>query len=326
MAQRARGRLRRGPHGGVQGRPARRACSTTRLLGAYTVDGKVVLVPHTADVTNVLWYNVPLLAEHGVTPPTTWDELLAACDTLDRRGHHPHHDRQQGPVGGRQLAQPPRVAGRGRGASTTDTLSGTGHVRHARVGDGLRLHQAARRRTSASTRAPTRSTTTPAPSCSSRARPPCTRSARGSCRGPSTRHRSSTSTSSTCRPCRRAAGDQDSVIGVETGYMVNAKSAKIDLAVEFLALLNSPENVQKLDRRGRDHAAAAASAASGSDIDARSADLTELLNERTGDRAAARHRLRPQDGQRAVRGHAAVLGGQSTPADALAALDRKLGR
>ena len=39
-------------------------------------------MPHTQDVTNVLWYNVPLLADHGVTPPTTWDELLAACDTL----------------------------------------------------------------------------------------------------------------------------------------------------------------------------------------------------------------------------------------------------
>ena len=42
-----------------------------------------------------------------------------------------------------------------------------------------------------------------------------------------------------------SAGDQGSVIGVETGYMVNANSPNIDLALEFLALVNSPENVQR---------------------------------------------------------------------------------
>jgi raffinose/stachyose/melibiose transport system substrate-binding protein len=54
-----------------------------------SIDGKVVLMPHTADVTNVLWYNVPLLAEHGITPPTTWEELLAACATLNEAGIMP---------------------------------------------------------------------------------------------------------------------------------------------------------------------------------------------------------------------------------------------
>ena len=42
-----------------------------------------------------------------------------------------------------------------------------------------------------------------------------------------------------------SAGDQGSAIGVETGYIVNANSPNIDLAVEFLALVNSPENVAK---------------------------------------------------------------------------------
>ena len=52
------------------------------VLPAASVDGKVVLMPHTADVTNVLFYNTALLTDHGLTPPTTWAELLAACDTL----------------------------------------------------------------------------------------------------------------------------------------------------------------------------------------------------------------------------------------------------
>ncbi len=45
------------------------------------------------------------------------------------------------------------------------------------------------------------------------------------------------------------AGDQGSVIGVETGYIVNAKSDKIDAAVDYLALVNSRANVQAVHRR-----------------------------------------------------------------------------
>ena len=97
-----RRRLRRRPHRGRDLRTARRHRRRRACCRPASVDGKVVLMPHTADVTNVLWYNVPLLAEHGVTPPTTWEELLAACDTLDRGGHHADRDaatRTSGPAG-----------------------------------------------------------------------------------------------------------------------------------------------------------------------------------------------------------------------------------
>ena len=50
-----------------------------------------------------------------------------------------------------------------------------------------------------------------------------------------------------------SAGDQGSVIGVETGYMVNANSPNIPLAVDFLALMNSAENVKRFVDRGGDH-------------------------------------------------------------------------
>ena len=49
-----------------------------------------------------------------------------------------------------------------------------------------------------------------------------------------------------------SAGNQDSVIGVETGYIVNAKSPNIPAAIDFLALVNSPENVQAFIGGGRD--------------------------------------------------------------------------
>ena len=55
-------------------------------LAQYTLDGKVVMVPYSADVTNVIWYNKKILAEASVAPPTTWAELVAACDTLSAKG------------------------------------------------------------------------------------------------------------------------------------------------------------------------------------------------------------------------------------------------
>lgn len=51
-----------------------------------TIDGELVLIPHAADVTNVLWYNTEIFDEHDITPPATWAELLDACRTLDAAG------------------------------------------------------------------------------------------------------------------------------------------------------------------------------------------------------------------------------------------------
>ena len=37
------------------------------------IDGKIAMVPYSADVSNVLWYNKDIMASAGVAPPTTWD-------------------------------------------------------------------------------------------------------------------------------------------------------------------------------------------------------------------------------------------------------------
>ena len=73
-----------------------------------------------------------------------------------------------------------------------------------------------------------------------------------------------------------AKGNQDSVIGVATGYIVNAKSPKQKEAADFMALLNSPENVQKLIEA--EVTPLAISASEGQEIDTRSASLSSLLN------------------------------------------------
>jgi raffinose/stachyose/melibiose transport system substrate-binding protein len=53
------------------------------------IDGKYLLVPHKADVTNVLWYNVDIFDEAGISPPTTWEEMLETCDALNAAGYIP---------------------------------------------------------------------------------------------------------------------------------------------------------------------------------------------------------------------------------------------
>jgi raffinose/stachyose/melibiose transport system substrate-binding protein len=119
-------------------------------------------------------------------------------------------------------------------------------------------------------------------------------------------------------------GDQASVIGVATGYIFNAKSPKQKEAGEFMALLNSEENVQALIEA--EVTPLAISASAGQEIDSRSASLSTLLNNApavvlppdTG------YELKTADAFYA--GIAAVLGGQASPADALAEIDRKLGR
>src|SRR5690606_25793465 len=55
-------------------------------FAAATIDGSIRMVPHIADVTNVLCYNAELFAAEGLEPPTTWDELLETCDALDAAG------------------------------------------------------------------------------------------------------------------------------------------------------------------------------------------------------------------------------------------------
>jgi len=58
--------------------------------GAGTmVDGKPYLVPLSLDLTNTIWYNKKIFAEHNLTPPKTWDEFVALNKTLAEAGETP---------------------------------------------------------------------------------------------------------------------------------------------------------------------------------------------------------------------------------------------
>jgi raffinose/stachyose/melibiose transport system substrate-binding protein len=287
-----------------------------------SVDGKLVLLPHTADVTNVIWYNVPLLAEHGISPPATWEDLLAACDTLVAADIIPISSGNKDLwAAGNWLSH---IASRVVGEDVYDaTLGGSGAFANpeweAAFGyiTELRDHRCVNESANAVDD---------------------NAGAQLFFQGQAAMHPIGSWLVSwaideapdldfdfvnlPAMP-EGSAGDQGSVIGVETGYMVNAQSPSIDLAIAFLALMNSPQNVQQFI--GAEITPLALSAAP-EDLDGRSARLSELLNN------APAVVLPPDTGYdlgmaNALYGaEAAVLGGQQSPADALASIDQQLGR
>ncbi|MCR8642487.1 extracellular solute-binding protein [Paenibacillus sp. N1-5-1-14] len=51
----------------------------------FTVDGKTYSAPMGLSPTSILYYNKKIFEQNGLKPPTTWDELLQAVDTLKKK-------------------------------------------------------------------------------------------------------------------------------------------------------------------------------------------------------------------------------------------------
>ncbi len=47
-----------------------------------TIEGKVYMLPTGSDVTNVIWYDKDVFAKNGLSVPKTWDELMSICAKL----------------------------------------------------------------------------------------------------------------------------------------------------------------------------------------------------------------------------------------------------
>lgn len=292
------------------------------VFGQATVDGKKVLVPYSADVTNVLWYNKALLAEAGVEPPTTWAELLAACDALNAKGIIPiaSGNKDLWPAGNWLGHLASRVVGEetyaktlgGEGKfDTPEWEQAFGYI--AELADHKCVNDSAN-------------------AIDDNA------GAQLFFQGKAAMHPIGSWLVSwaideapdldfdyvNLPAMPDGKGNQDSVIGVETGYVVNAKSAKIPEAVDFLALLNNEANTQAL--LAAEVTPLNKSAAAGQDVDSRTAKLSDLLN------TAPATVLPPDTGydlkmaDALYSAIASVLGGQATPKDALAGIDQKLGR
>ncbi|MBH0116861.1 extracellular solute-binding protein [Salinibacterium sp. NG253] len=290
------------------------------VFTSLTVDGAVVMVPHSADVTNVLWYNEDIFADAGLTPPTTWAELLDTCDALNAEGIIPIASGNKDLwAAGNWLAHlTSRVVGEEAYSSalagdtdfnTPEWIEAFGYV------EELADHNCVNESVNAVDD---------------------NEGAQLFFQGKAAMHAIGSWLVSWAideapdlnfdyvnLPAMPGEGNQESVIGVVTGYVVNAKSTKQDEAAEFLALLNSDENVQQFI--GAELTPMTLSAASGEDIDSRTASLTSLLE------TAPAIVLPPDNGYDLETANALyaalaeVLGGQSSPADAVAGIDQKLG-
>ncbi|GAA3881335.1 extracellular solute-binding protein [Leifsonia kafniensis] len=290
------------------------------VFDSLTIDDQVVMVPHSADVTNVLWYNEDLLAGAGVTPPATWDELLAACDTLNAQGITPIASGNKDLwAAGNWLAHVvSRVVGEdvydatlaGKASfSTPEWEEAFGYV--AQLADHKCLNESANAVDD-------------------------NEGAQLFFQGKAAMHPIGSWLVSWAIdeapdlnfdyvnwPAMPGVGNQDSVIGVVTGYVVNAKSTKQDAAAEFLALLNSDTYVAQFIEA--ELTPMTLSAAGGEGIDSRTASLSELLA------TAPAIVLPPDNGYDLEMANAfysalaEVMGGQSSPTDALAGIDKKLG-
>jgi raffinose/stachyose/melibiose transport system substrate-binding protein len=296
---------------------------TDDTLKGFTLDGKVVMVPYSADVTNVLWFNKELLSKAAVEPPKTWDDLVAACSKLSAAGVIPitTGNKDLWPAGNWFGHVASRVVGEDVYAQT---LSGTGKFAspgwETAFGYIKQLADAKCVNDSAN-------------AIDDNA------GAQLFFQGKAAIHPIGSWLVSWAideapdldfdyvnlpQMPSGAKGNQDSVIGVATGYIFNAKSPKQKEAGEFMALLNNDANVQALI--DAEVTPLTISASAGQDIDTRSASLSSMLNN------APAVVLPPDTGYEIktadafYAGVAAVLGGQATPADALAEIDRKLGR
>jgi len=291
-------------------------------LSQYRIGGKAVMVPYSSDVSNVLWYNKQILADAGVQPPTTWDELLAACDTLNAKGIIPvasgNMDLQS--TGNWMAHMVSRVVGE---ASYATVLGGTGKfdtpeweqafgyitelVDHACVNDsvnaidenaGTQLFFQGKAAMYAAGSSLVAQAIDEAPDL-----------AFDFVNLPS---------------MPGSAGRQGSVLGAATGYIVNAKSAKLTGATGFMALLNSDADVQALIGAGVTPLATSASA--GVDVDNRTSRLKTLLDEAPAIVLPPETRYDPKVADAFYTAIATELGRQSSPSEALAELDRTLGR
>lgn len=62
----------------------------TNAFGGTEVDGKTMMLPLAKDVSNVMWFNTDIFSKLGITAPKTWAELDAANAKLKAAGITPY--------------------------------------------------------------------------------------------------------------------------------------------------------------------------------------------------------------------------------------------
>lgn len=289
-------------------------------FNGMVIDGETVMVPGNADVTTVMWYNVDIFDEVGVSVPTTWDEFLDVSAQIADAGYTPigFGNKDLWPGGNWTSHMFERVAG----AEVYDqVLSGELPLDSPEVVASLEYVQQL-----ADAGVINESVNAIDDN----------EGAQLFFRGDAAMHPIGSWLVSWAieeapdlnfdffnLPAMDGAGAQDSVIAVSTGYVVNDKSEVKDTAIDFLTLFSSPEYTSMMVDAGG--TPLATGALDRDDIDSRSLALMEMMQ------SASAVVLPPDVGydlelaDALYSAQAEVLGGVSSPADAAATAADKMG-
>jgi raffinose/stachyose/melibiose transport system substrate-binding protein len=279
------------------------------------VDGKLLLAPHKADVTNVIWYNVDMFDELGITPPTTWSELMTTCQVVSEAGYIPMATGNKdfwaagnwlGHLTSRVVGEDVYDSALGQRTSfnTPEWVEAFGYIKE--LADNNCVNESANAIAD-------------------------NEGAQLFFQGEAAMHPIGSWLVSwaigeapdlnfdyvNLPSMPGGAGDQGSVIGVVTGYVINEMSPLKDKAAEFLAMANNEEFVAKFIEA---EAVPLAISAANAELDDRTARLNTML-------AGSDTIVGPPDTDYDLevadyfyRAVAAVLGGVSTPEEAAAEL------
>ena len=291
--------------------------------GAYNgmvIDGKNVMVPANADVTTVMWYNVDIFNDLGISVPTTWDEMITASETIKAAGIIPIGigNKDLWPVGNWTS----HILSRAMGEEVYDQM-----LKQEIPMDSPEIVAAMEYVVELQQSGIVNESVNAIDD---------NEGAELFFQGKAAMHPIGSWLVSWAiesapdlnfdyfnLPPLEGAGTQDSVIAVSTGFIVNAESSHQDVAIDFLTLFSSPEfTSQMVDAGGTPLATGALDR---DDIDPRVLSLMEMMQ-------TAGALVAPPDtgydievADALYAAEAEVLGGVSTPEEARATAQAKIG-
>lgn len=288
-------------------------------FNGMVIDGKNVMVPGNADVTTVMWYNVDIFNKLGLAVPTTWDELITVSKAIKAAGIVPIAvgNKDLWPVGNWTS----HILSRAIGEDTYDKMlkqeipldapevvAGMSYIvelqKNGIINDSANaIDDNAGAELFFQGKAAMHPIGSWLVSWAIESAPDLNFDFFN-------------------LPALEGAGSQDSVMAVSTGYVVNAKSKNIDIAVDFLTLFSSPEfTAQMVDAGGTPLASGALDR---EDVDSRSLGLMEMMQGASAVVAPPDTGYSIEVADALYAAEAEVLAGVSTPAEALGVAQAKL--
>jgi ABC-type glycerol-3-phosphate transport system substrate-binding protein len=284
------------------------------------VDGKTVMVPLAKDVSNVIWYNKTIFAKQGITPPTTWAEFTAAAAKLKAAGITPLAvgNKDLWPAGNWAAHLISRVAGEQAYAETLELKRPMNSPEFVKALDLLKqVHDQGWVNESANSINDNESYTLFFKGKA--AMLPI-----GSWLVASQTEQAPDLSMGwfNLPEIAGGAGNQKSILGVSTGYVVNAKSTKVAQAMTFFSVLYSDEVTKQFADAGDSPLVKGYSDAAGQNP--LSTELATLVGTAPAIVSPPDTGYRVKVADALYQAVSAVLGGLASPSQALAEADKQV--